>query len=119
MKRLITIIAALAVLALAPAAWASYDYTLTWTDNSDNEAGFKIERRTPSIPGDTYGEIGQVGANVTTYVDTVQDGQERCYRVRAFNAAGDSAYTNEACGIPKPTDPDGLTITITITITVP
>lgn len=97
----------------------TYEHNLAWQDNSDNEDGFKVERKTPSIPGDTFGEIAQVGANVSTYKDTVTDGQQRCFRVRAFNAAGDSAYTNEACGLPKPRDPITLTVTVTIVITVP
>ena len=98
---------------------ATYQHELNWTDNSDNEDGFKIERKTPSIPGDTFGEIGQVGPNVVTYQDAVTDGQQRCYRVRAFNGAGNSAYTNEACGLPVPKDPVTLTVTVTIVITVP
>ncbi len=98
---------------------ASYIHTLTWQDNSDNEDGFKVERKTPSIPGDIFGEIGQVTANVATYQDTVTDGKERCYRVRAFNASGDSVYTNEACGLPKPAEPGGLTISVTIVINIP
>ena len=98
---------------------STYQHELNWQDNSDNEDGFKVERKTPSIPGDTFGEIGQVGPNVATYQDAVTDGQQRCYRVRAFNAAGDSAYTNEACGLPVPKDPITLTVTVTIVITVP
>ncbi len=118
MKILLCLIALLALALATPTkSEAGYEYTLTWQDNSDNEDGFKIERK--SGPTDTFGEIATVGANVTTYTDNVADGQQRCYRVRAFNAAGNSAYTNEACGLPTPGDPTQLTITITITVTVP
>ena len=103
----------------AEAQTSTYQHELNWQDNSDNEDGFKVERKTPSIPGDTFGEIGQVVKNVVTYQDTVNDGQQRCYRVRAFNAAGNSAYTNEACGLPVPENPITLTVTVTIVITVP
>jgi hypothetical protein len=121
MKILITLLAALSFFCFAAVvnAQTSYDHTLNWTDNSDNEDGFKIERKTPSIPGDNFGEIGQVGTDVVTYTDSVTDGQQRCYRVRAFNVAGDSAYTNEACGLPTPKDPISLTVTVTIVITIP
>lgn len=122
MKNIILILTAVLGLLFAGQAQAqttAYEHNLTWQDNSDNEDGFKIERKTPSIPGDTFGEIAQVGAGVETYKDTVADGQERCFRVRAFNAAGDSAFTNEACGLPKPRDPITLTVTVTIVITVP
>jgi len=67
---------------------------LTWTDNSNNELGFKIERKTGA---GAFVEIAQQGANATTYLDAaVVVGTTYTYRVRAFNSAGDSAYTNEA-----------------------
>lgn len=122
MKNMILILTAVLCLLFASRAeaqTATYEHNLTWQDNSDNEDGFKVERKTPSIPGDTFGEIAQVGANVATFKDTVTDGQERCYRVRAFNASGDSTFTNEACGLPKPRGPVTLTVTVTIVITVP
>ena len=96
----------------------TYEHSLSWTDNSDNEDGFKIERKTPAIPGDNFGEIQQVGPNVITYTDTVTTGQERCYRVRAFNASGDSPYSNEDCALPKPGEPTGLSISVTVIVTV-
>jgi len=94
--------------------WAASS-TLNWTDNSDNEDGFKIERRL----GDTgvFAEVGSVGANVATFVDTTSDTQRYCYRVKAFNVGGDSGYSNIACGISIPASPSGLTITITISVT--
>ncbi len=121
MKNIILILVAVLCLLFASKAEAqttTYEHLLTWQDNSDNEDGFKVERKTPSIPGDTFGEIGQVAVGVTTYTDTVTDGQQRCYRVRAFNGAGNSAYTNEACGLPVPKEPITLTVTVTIVITV-
>ena len=69
---------------------------LNWTDNSNNETGFKIERKS----GTTYWQIATVGANVTYYAaecGQVKSGLTYCYRVRAYNASGDSAYSNEAC----------------------
>jgi hypothetical protein len=121
MRNLIILLSAFILFGCSP-LWAqtsSYEHNLAWQDNSDNEDGFKIERKTPSIPGDTFGEIAQVGTDVITFKDTVADGQQRCYRVRAFNAAGNSAYTNEACGLPVPKDPVTLTVTVTIVITGP
>jgi hypothetical protein len=65
---------------------------LTWTDNSNNEGGFKIES---SPDGRTFTEIATVGANVTTYSDTgLTCATFYQYRVRAFNANGNSAYSN-------------------------
>lgn len=67
---------------------------LTWQDNSNNEDGFKIERK---IIDGTYTLIGSVGANVTTYTDTnLTPGTTYIYRVYAYNSAGNSGYSNEA-----------------------
>jgi hypothetical protein len=70
--------------------------TLAWQDNADNENDFTIERKTGT--DGAYSQIGSVGANVTSYVDnSVSRGVNYCYRVRAVNSAGASAYSNEAC----------------------
>jgi hypothetical protein len=66
---------------------------LSWTDNSSDEDGFKIERKTS---GGSFSEIGNVGANVNAYDDGGLDGSNYVYRVRAFNANGNSAFSNEA-----------------------
>jgi Calx-beta domain len=80
----------------APAAAAQL--TLSWTDNSNNEDGFRIERR---ISGGSFAQIAVVAANVTSFIDSgVTAGTTYCYRVRAYNQAGASAYTAEACRAP-------------------
>ncbi|HEY0408001.1 MAG TPA: Ig-like domain-containing protein, partial [Pyrinomonadaceae bacterium] len=68
---------------------------LTWTDNSNNELGFKIEYKIG--PTGAWSQIAVVGQNVTAYSTTVNpNGAAYFYRVRAYGLAGDSAYTNEA-----------------------
>ena len=58
--------------------------TLTWTDTSNNETGFSIER---SPDGHAFSQIATVAANVSTYVDTSPGASKYVfYRVRAFNA---------------------------------
>ena len=80
----------------APAAAAQL--TLAWADTSNNEGGFRIERRTS---GGSFAQIAQVSANVTSFVDSsVTAGTTYCYRVRGYNQQSVSAYTNEACGAP-------------------
>src|SRR5262249_35186517 len=70
---------------------------LTWIDNSPNETGFALERRGSMDP---FAQIAVVGPNVTSFADSgLTPGATYCYRVRAFNSAGWSPYTNEACGI--------------------
>jgi PKD repeat protein len=68
--------------------------TLRWTDTSGNETGFLIER---AVKAKTlsFAQIGQVGANVTTFQETVSAGQW-VWRVRAVNASGNSTNSNTA-----------------------
>lgn len=68
---------------------------LTWTDNSTDELGFNIERKQST---GSFALIATVGANVTSYKDSsLLDNTTYCYRVNAFNDAGASPYTPEAC----------------------
>jgi hypothetical protein len=82
--------------ALTAAAVSNTRINLAWTDNSSNESGFKIERcKNPNCTN--FAQIAQVGANVTTFADTtVTKNTAYSYRVRAFNAAGNSSYSNTA-----------------------
>ena len=69
---------------------------LSWTDNSGNENGFRIER-CKNVSCTSFAQIAQVGTGVTTFADTtVTKNTTYNYRVRAFNAAGNSAYSNTA-----------------------
>lgn len=75
-------------------------FTLTWTDNSTNESGFRIER---STNGSTFSEIATVGANVVSYVDAgLPNSTTYWYRLRAYNSAGYSGYSNVATGTTPP-----------------
>ena len=76
--------------------------TLTWTDNATGADGFKIER--DAGPTGTFVQIATAGPNVTSYIDSgLVSATTYCYRVRAFNVTGDSAYSNQACGTPPQT----------------
>jgi alpha-tubulin suppressor-like RCC1 family protein len=75
---------------------SSSDISLSWKDDSDNEDGFKIERRTGA--GGTYALVAVVGANVVTYTNrSLVDNTTYYYIIRAYNSSGDSVYSNEAC----------------------
>ncbi|MCP4582731.1 MAG: hypothetical protein GY839_14060 [candidate division Zixibacteria bacterium] len=70
------------------------DMKLTWEDNSGNEDGFKIERKTGS---GAFGQITTVGVGAETYTDnTTAANTEYTYRVRAYNSDGNSGYSNES-----------------------
>ncbi len=69
---------------------------LGWTDGSDNEADFRIERGL-SATG-PFSQIGTTGPNVAVFGDSgLMDATEYCYQVRAGNADGTSGYTNVSC----------------------
>jgi len=71
--------------------------TLSWSDRSNNEDGFRIERM---VSGGILAQIANVGANVTSYTDAnLNSGLNYCYVVRAFNYAGVSDASNAACAI--------------------
>ncbi len=68
---------------------------LTWTDNSDNELGFEIERR---ITGSTsFTRITKVAPNTQFFRDETDGlfrGTSYDYRIRAYNGQGFSNYSN-------------------------
>lgn len=81
---------------LSAAAVSTSQIDLSWTDNSSNESGFLIER-CQSQNCSTFSQIDVVGANVTTYSSTgLAAGTWYGYRVRAYNGAGNSGYSNTA-----------------------
>jgi hypothetical protein len=89
---------------------SSVQINLAWTDNSDNETGFKIERRTGV--GGTYAQIGTVGANVTAYSNTgLTANTTYYYQVRSYSAAGDSDYCAEANAATFPLPPSAPVLT--------
>ncbi len=68
---------------------------LSWTDNSDNETNFDIERKIGSSGTWTY--LNSVSANVTSYSDMgLTPATTYYYRISARNAAGNSDYSNES-----------------------
>jgi hypothetical protein len=82
---------------LSPSLALGAQLTLTWTDNANNESGYQVERQ---IGVGSYSQIATLGANATSYTDSnLAEVTKHCYRVRAFNAAGVSDYSNEACKV--------------------
>src|SRR5204862_18783 len=68
---------------------------LAWTDNANAEVGFKIERAT-ALAG-PFTQIATNAASDTTYPDTgLAANTTYWYRVRTYNANGNSLYSNTA-----------------------
>lgn len=108
LKPLITIPSGLAL--MLPAApditevsVSSSSCSISWNDNSNNESGFRLERKTE---GGNYSVIAEnIPADTNSYLDTnlISD-TVYYYRLLAYNSAGESDYTNEIivrtlCGV--------------------
>jgi fibronectin type 3 domain-containing protein len=98
-----------APMSLAAVAASSTRVELTWS-NVSGETGYKIERSA----GGAWTQIATTGPDAVSYQDTtVAAGVSYQYRVRAFNAGGDSGYSTVASVITPsvvtiPNAPSGL-----------
>ena len=93
--------------ALTATAVSTTQINLSWKDNSVDETGFRIERKTGA--SGTYAQINATNSNITSYSDSkLTPGTTYYYRVRAYNANGNSTYSNEASATtqspPSPTN---------------
>jgi hypothetical protein len=81
---------------LAATSASSSQVNLNWTDSSNNEVGFKIERCSGADCTD-FVQIAQTGANQLSYINKgLAANTSYSYRVRAYNSGGDSSYSNTA-----------------------
>ena len=101
---------------LAALATSSGSIDLSWTDGSNNETGFKVERSDDD--GASFVQITTVSANVARCSDTgLTPSKTYYYKVRATNKKGDSGYTGTANAttwqppITIPNAPSALTAT--------
>ena len=67
---------------------SGYRVSLTWTDNSTDETGFKVLRK--DILKGSYSTVTTTSADVISYIDTVTAAGLYWYRVSATNSIGDS-----------------------------
>jgi hypothetical protein len=67
----------------------------SWVDNSNDETGFRIEKK-QGVNG-TYSVVATASANVTSYggITIPRDGNTYYFRVKAYNANGESSSSNE------------------------
>jgi hypothetical protein len=73
---------------------------LAWTNNANNAGGVYIER---SSDNNSWVQIISVSATTTSYQDTgLNIGATYFYRIRAYNAGGNSAYANSASAVAFP-----------------
>jgi len=126
MRNLIAIIGFIVAFLVSSAAFGA-QAVISWTDNSDNETGFKLDRQLNGGPWATLPVT--INANVTSVTDTTvvqptvpgSADNVYCYRLLAFNKTGNSPFTNTACktfaapASTVPNAPSGLTTAQTLT----
>jgi endonuclease/exonuclease/phosphatase family metal-dependent hydrolase len=79
---------------LTASAVSGFQIVLSWTDNSSNEDGFEIER---SRDGTSFNQIAQVLPNTTNCLNSgLFPDNAYYYRLRAYNSAGNSAFSGVA-----------------------
>jgi hypothetical protein len=75
-------------------ALSTTESVLTWNDTARNESEFRLDVRWDARP---WEELGSIPANAKTlFVVALEPGTTYFFRLRALNAAGFSAYSNEA-----------------------
>ena len=80
---------------------------LTFTDNSLNENGFTLERHLDGVA--TYSPLATLPPNSSGYTDMgLTPSTAYWYRIKAFNAAGQSPYSNETSATTRAETPPDL-----------
>ena len=105
---------ALALLPALAGSASARDTEISYVVNSDNETGFQLEKRPV---GGVFTLLALLPAGATGFVDHLGEGGD-CYRVRAINEVGESAYAGPVClGFP-PNAPSGMSIKVVTTTTL-
>jgi beta-mannanase len=79
---------------LQASSLTSQQVSLSWVDNANNETGYYVEQATGS---GVFSQVAILGANVTTYNSAGLNASTTYrFRVRAYNNAGNSAYSDIA-----------------------
>ena len=91
-------------------AVSSSQIDLSWTDGTENEAGFTVERSPDGSTG--WNQIADLPGGSTSYSDTELDAETAYYyRVRAYNPNGSSAFTTANATTPVAPPPPALSLT--------
>jgi hypothetical protein len=100
---------------LTATTFSSSQINLLWTDNANNENGFKVEQ---STDGTTFTQITMLASNTVSFsVTGLTASTTYQYRVVSFNDAGNSSFSNTASATTAaappaiPLAPDSLTAT--------
>jgi len=100
-------------------------FTVRWTDINTAHTGFNVERRTGTTG--SFAKIGSTAATVKTYTDTLANdpgNSTYCYRVAAYNTAGQGPYSTVGCAtsptvsVPPPNAPSNVNVSVSVSVTV-
>ena len=92
---------------LTAEALSSSSIRLTWSDNSMNEAGFKIE--ISSWTDSDYRQIGLVMTGHNSFlVEGLSPSKHYSFRVKAYTASSESDYSNVASATTSPLPPQTI-----------
>lgn len=84
---------------LEAGAFPDRQIRLQWQDTASNEDGYRVERAVGTPNSTAHGPYSQAGvlpANTTVFTDSLSVlGETYWYRIRAYNANGNSPYSNE------------------------
>jgi cellulose 1,4-beta-cellobiosidase len=87
---------------LVASAISATEIRLTWTSNSNNETGFKLER-CAGTSCTNFVQFSTTPAGATSYSNTgLTSNTSYRYRVRAYNSLGNSAYSNISSAKTRP-----------------
>ena len=135
MKTILTILFLLLASPVFGQSTQTARFHLQWTngapnpDGSNTPTGTKVER-SDNGAGGTFQQVGVVPWAGNAYDDSIANdtgGKIYCYRVKATNSAGDSAYSNTVCGASNPISPvshlpasaSGLAVAVMAPLTTP
>jgi hypothetical protein len=120
MRRYLFAVAVVCLLLSATMSWAqTHVFNLTWVPSVVNASGgtpdgYKVERAPGPCEGSSvFAQVAQpTGATTSSYADMVQNPPPGslvfCYRVRAYNNAGNSPYSNMSQGTTAVSTPPQL-----------
>jgi uncharacterized repeat protein (TIGR03806 family) len=85
---------------------------LQWTVMGSSQTGFKLDRKVAGTADSTYAMLPNQAASATSFTDASGAANTTyTYRIRAFNAAGDSAALTADIGVTAPPQPASFTAT--------
>lgn len=81
---------------------------LSWSDNSLDESGFRIEVNTGACNPEDWSYVGSTGANATGFLASgLNPNSSYCFRVQSYNALGEASRWTEVEVVTAPADAPG------------